>query len=106
MTKIGSGEAVGAAGNNSANITIDCTSVSNYKNLTIDDFFIATTKALIYANGSYLTFWGNVDGNSIAYKNYNSNTGILTLNPKGSNNATWGTNYNWSLPFAVDVYLK
>ena len=67
-------------GSLNGNGTIDCTSIPNYQNLTVDDFIVAyksvSTSSYIYMNpsGGLGTVYGSVS------KSYNASTGVLTVN--------------------------
>ena len=69
--------------------TIDCTSIENYKDLSIIDFFI---------DFRYLKFTGN-SGSVTISKSYNASTGKLTIS-RGSLGGTVTAYFN------IDVYFK
>lgn len=83
----------------SYNISIDCTGVNNYKNMTADDFYYeidwldAPEKP--YETGSELN---GVNGTINFTKSYNASTGILTI----QRSSITGTG---TVTFSVNVYI-
>lgn len=57
---------------------VDCTSLSNYKNLKENSFFLVFNKLTQEYDGLNRTYTVKVD------KEYNNNTGILTLNKESN----------------------
>ena len=83
----------------SYSISIDCTNVSNYRNMTADDFYYETdwlnAPEAPYSTDSELN---GVDGTITFTKNYNASTGILTI----QRSSIKGTG---TVTFAVNVYI-
>ena len=83
----------------SYSISIDCTNVSNYKNMIVDDFYYEidwlNAPEAPYSTDSELN---GVDGTITFTKNYNASTGILTI----QRSSIKGTG---TVTFAVNVYI-
>ena len=83
----------------SYSISIDCTGVNNYKNMTVADFYYEidwlNAPEALYETGSELN---GVNGTINFTKSYNSSTGILTI----QRSSIKGTG---TVKFSVNVYI-
>lgn len=92
--KSGSGATKIGSGTSEYTKTFDCSSIKNYKKLTVNNFYIVITYIGLAYNAAYTT---NEYGKNPS-KSYNANTGILTVNScLVKNTIHWGATFNYDV---------
>lgn len=76
--------------------TIDCTSIPNYSNLTVDNFVIGMNSIVRAENGNYL--WESVYTSTFT-KSYDNSTGILSITFNPNTSGYGGYQYTWTYNF-------